>query len=133
MALIALGEKLKELRLRENLTQDELLEKFAISQSAYSLYESGKRRPSYELLLKFAIFYDVSTDYLLGRIPTYYPTERTRVDMSYGKVDLIHTIIEMKDRFCPQVKKYIKFLDFEQTDEADEEKQYEGKKIALAI
>ena len=32
-----------------------------------SRYESGERKPDYEILVKIADFFDVSTDYLLGR------------------------------------------------------------------
>ncbi|WP_449451838.1 helix-turn-helix domain-containing protein [Streptococcus suis] len=34
---------------------------------AYSRYETGKRQPSVDNLVKLAIFYGVSLDYLLGR------------------------------------------------------------------
>lgn len=38
-----------------------------ISFSTYQNYESGKRVPTAEILVKLADFYGVSTDYLLGR------------------------------------------------------------------
>lgn len=38
-----------------------------ISFSTYQNYETGKRIPTADMLLKLADFYNVSTDYLLGR------------------------------------------------------------------
>ena len=60
-----LGDRLKELRLNNGLKQLDLLKKF--NSARYSQYENDKRVPDYELLIKFADFYNVSIDYLLGR------------------------------------------------------------------
>ena len=38
-----------------------------VSFSTYQNYESGKRMPTADILIKLADFYGVSTDYLLGR------------------------------------------------------------------
>ena len=38
-----------------------------ISYNTYQNYETGKRLPTAEMLMKIAKFYGVSTDYLLGR------------------------------------------------------------------
>jgi transcriptional regulator with XRE-family HTH domain len=62
-----LGIRLKELRINSGLKQDDLLKKFSLSSARYSQYETGKRSPDYETLIKFADFYNVSVDYLLGR------------------------------------------------------------------
>jgi transcriptional regulator with XRE-family HTH domain len=58
--------RLKELRISAGLKQDDLLKHFSLSSARYSQYETGKRNPDYELLMKFADFYNVSVDYLLG-------------------------------------------------------------------
>ncbi|MCD5324743.1 helix-turn-helix domain-containing protein [Pontibacillus sp. HN14] len=62
-----IGQKLKYLRQREKLTQGELAEKLNISRGTYAHYELGKRNPDYETLNKIANFYNVSTDFILGR------------------------------------------------------------------
>ncbi|MBR6613142.1 MAG: helix-turn-helix transcriptional regulator [Clostridia bacterium] len=62
-----LGNRLKELRIEHKLQQTELADKFGISQSAVTSYERGVREPNCDLLVKFADYYDVSLDYLLGR------------------------------------------------------------------
>lgn len=68
------GQILRQLRLTRQLTQNEAAENFGISQQTYQKYESGKTEPPYDLLCDFAIFYGVSTDYLLGREPAPPPT-----------------------------------------------------------
>lgn len=62
-----LGEKIKELRIEENLSQKQLAEKLNVTQAAVSKYESNAKHPSYEVLVAIADFFDTTTDYLLGR------------------------------------------------------------------
>ncbi|WP_367783333.1 helix-turn-helix transcriptional regulator [Streptococcus pluranimalium] len=59
-------ERLKKLRLEAGLTQKEIAEKFGIKQPTYAQWESGRTKPKGETLEKFANFFNVSTDYLLG-------------------------------------------------------------------
>lgn len=60
--------KLKELRIKQGMTQKEIANILGISQQAYANYETGKRQPDQEMLLQIANFFDVSVDYLLGRV-----------------------------------------------------------------
>lgn len=60
-------ERLKELRKEAGLTQKQIAEKFGIKQPNYQQWESGKRKPGEETLKKFADFFNVSIDYLLGK------------------------------------------------------------------
>jgi repressor LexA len=62
-----LGEKLKQLRNRKNLTQDEVSRILDINRARYTQYETGTRKPDYEMLVRLAEFYDTSVDNLLGR------------------------------------------------------------------
>lgn len=60
-------KRLKELRKEANLTQKQVAEHFNISQSAYAQWETGKLNPKKETIQMFADFFNVSTDYLLGK------------------------------------------------------------------
>ena len=62
-----IGKRLKELRQEKHLLQKELANKVNLSQQTISLYESGKRQPDYATLERLADFFEVTTDYLLGR------------------------------------------------------------------
>lgn len=64
--MVLLGEKLKKLRIDRKLNQSHLAEMMGLATSAISSYESCSRRPSYEILIKYARIFHVSTDYLLG-------------------------------------------------------------------
>ena len=63
---IILGHRLKELRAEKKLTQKEVAEYLRISSVTDLRYEKEQREPSLELLAELAIFFGVSTDYLLG-------------------------------------------------------------------
>ncbi len=56
--------KLKELRVLNNLTQQEIADKLLIQQTTYCNYEKEKTQPPIELLIKIANFFNVSLDYL---------------------------------------------------------------------
>ncbi len=58
--------RLKELRKNKGISQRELARKVKVSSAMVSDYEAGKRSPTIEVLEKFARFFGVSTDYLLG-------------------------------------------------------------------
>lgn len=59
--------RLRELRDKRHLTQQEVADRLQLSSDAYSLYELGKRQMNYQTLSLLADTYDVSIDYLLGR------------------------------------------------------------------
>ena len=60
-------ERIKELRVEKEFTQDQLSKKLGISQRAYSHFETGTRGIPIEVLIKLADIYRVSLDYLVGR------------------------------------------------------------------
>ncbi|AQR90554.1 HTH-type transcriptional regulator Xre [Clostridium saccharobutylicum] len=61
------SKRLTYLRKESELTQDEISKKLNISRLAYTHYENGTYEPSIQTLELIADFYDVSTDFLLGR------------------------------------------------------------------
>ena len=56
---------LRELRKAKGLSMKEFGSIFGIAESTVSQYETGKRQPDFETLLRFGEFFDVSVDYLL--------------------------------------------------------------------
>lgn len=60
------GEKLKLLRKSRKLTQKELGDQVGLSKAVVSKYENGIGYPSYDVLIRIAQFFNVSTDYILG-------------------------------------------------------------------
>lgn len=62
-----LSDRLKELRLKNNLTQKQMGEVLNCTDRYYQKIEYGNVKPSQENLIKLADYFNVSTDYLLGR------------------------------------------------------------------
>lgn len=60
-------EKIKELRVQNNLSQAQISEVLEIKQPQYHRYESGAREMPIHLMIKLADFYGVSLDYIAGR------------------------------------------------------------------
>ena len=68
---ILLGKRLKELREERGLTQKEISSALNIHSVTYLHYEKDQREPPLKVLAELAIFFDVSTDYLLGLTDEY--------------------------------------------------------------
>ncbi|MFT3952097.1 MAG: helix-turn-helix transcriptional regulator [Oscillospiraceae bacterium] len=62
-----LPDRYADLRVEHGITQTELAKKLGLSKQGISFLESGARKLSAETLNLYADFFDVSTDYLLGR------------------------------------------------------------------
>lgn len=92
------GFILSELRLKKNLSQSELAKILGTTQASVGHWESGRRKLTPEMLVKVAEYFNVSTDYLLGRGALVFVTDdvikfdkalkRNDVVMSYDGVEL---------------------------------------------
>ncbi|MCM3168993.1 MULTISPECIES: helix-turn-helix domain-containing protein [Peribacillus] len=60
-----LGARLKKLRSRQGLSQEELSKILGLTRGTYAHYEINKRQPDYDTLKKIADFFDVTLDYLI--------------------------------------------------------------------
>ena len=61
------SERITNLRTSMSLSQFRLSKEFGISQSAINRYEHNQASVPDDILLKYAEFFDVSADYILGR------------------------------------------------------------------
>ena len=87
-----MGEKLKSLRIEKKLTQKQVADRIGLAISAVSSYESGTRYPSYDVLVKLARIFHVSTDYLLGM------TDKRNIDvtgLSDNEIELVSQLVDM--------------------------------------
>ena len=62
-----LSKRLRDLTTKRNFTQKRVAEGSGIPPETYRRYANGKREPSASLIVALADFFNVSTDYLLGR------------------------------------------------------------------
>ena len=58
--------RLKELRTEKNLTMKELAAAIRVTDGAISNWENGVNEPKISYLIRIAVFFHVSADYLLG-------------------------------------------------------------------
>ncbi len=110
------GEKLKELRKRDHISQQQLAAFLGVAQSTIAMWEKGKNNPEYSSLVKIAEFFSVGSDYLTGhqsiktayRIPVLgyvragIPTEAVEEVLDYE--DVVLTENELKNFFALRIK-----------------------------
>ena len=60
-----IGNRLKALRKKRNLTQQELGAALGVSASTIGMYEQGRREPDHKTLTALCRLFDVSSDYFL--------------------------------------------------------------------
>ena len=62
---MTLGEKITALRIRENLSQEELADKLFVSRQAISRWETNQTLPQIDKIIQLCNFFKISTDELL--------------------------------------------------------------------
>lgn len=65
--MISFGEILTELRQDRKMTQKDLAQAMFVTVGTISNYEHGVHYPDVEKLISLADYFNVTTDYLLGR------------------------------------------------------------------
>lgn len=61
----SIAERIKQIRIENNLTQAQFGKTLAVSQDTVSLWEKGKSLPTAEYLIAIAKTFNVSVDYIL--------------------------------------------------------------------
>ncbi|MGI5848817.1 MAG: helix-turn-helix domain-containing protein [Christensenellales bacterium] len=81
---------LRDLRISNNLTQQELASKLKISKSTVSMYENGKREPDIETFEIIADFFNVDINYLTGNVPVMptYDIKKRRIELDLSIEDM---------------------------------------------
>lgn len=70
--------RLRNLREDKDLTQENIAEIIVCSQTTYSRYETGNIDVPVEVLIKLALFYNTSIDYLTGLTDEKTPYKRSK-------------------------------------------------------
>jgi len=73
-----LDSRLRGLREQSGNQQKDVAESLGISKQVYSNYELGKREPDYGMVVRIAEYFNVSTDYLLGKPDNPAPYSKTK-------------------------------------------------------
>lgn len=90
-----LGKRIKYLREKNNFSQKRLAESLGITNVQLSRYETGDRNPDPDTIKKIADFFEVSTDYLLGRTDN--PSSKNNEDDSNINVAFYDGLKDLDD------------------------------------
>lgn len=86
--MTSFGDRLKNLREKKGLSQQELAKRFNLSQSTIAYYENDKKQPNQNTLQRLADFFEVSVDYLLGRTDDPTPPQRQKIMVAGKEIEL---------------------------------------------
>jgi len=103
-------ERLKQLRIARGWLQKDVASRLNIGRTTYVKYETGHSAPKYEMLLRLAELFGVSTDYLLGKDTEPDQTETTVLlpdDMDFALFGEIQALSDTQKR---DVLQFIQFV-----------------------
>ena len=103
---MAFADTLKRLRLSKGLTQEELANGTGLAKSSISMYESGRRKPSFEVLEAFADFFNVDMNTLWETRPMEQSPASTSGDLPdltpKDEREIMHLMDEMKEKLMQE-------------------------------
>lgn len=106
------GEIIRELRKDKNLTQKELANILDVTNGTISNYEKEEHEPSIEALKKLADYFEVSIDYIIGRIRFNfdYSIMNKNIEGQYTVSDLLNDILDLSMHDTKMVVEYVNLL-----------------------
>ncbi len=99
--------RLRNLRDEHNISGEELGKILNVGKSTVSMWENGKNLPTTTMLEKIASYFNVSTDYLLGKSDVRNNDDIDLDDIEYG---LFTEIKDMSPEMKEQIISYARFL-----------------------
>ena len=88
--------RIKELREKEGLTQEQLAKKAGLSNQSISFYETNRRKPKIETWERLADFFNVSVPYLQGYAKISIPSN-LKFDSKQDAIECIEKIMKALD------------------------------------
>ena len=101
-----IGNRIRLLREEKNIKQEELAKILSVSPSAIGMYERNEREPNDIITLKLAEYFNVSTDYLLGKT-NIRQTERSFKEQ-FGITE--EEYMKLSDKAKNDIKNFIEFM-----------------------
>lgn len=87
--MVDFGNRLKTLRIQNNMTQFQLSQKLGLTKSVISAYENGLRMPSYDVLIAISNIFRVTTDFLLGI------EDKSNIDLSGLSLEEVDALLNL--------------------------------------
>ena len=109
-----LGERLRLLREKNGKTQEDISKVIGTTQQIYSRYETNKTELPVRHLLNLSSYYNVSTDYLLGRIdyPKIAPEFSNSLIQNVTIGDFVCRIDSFNSKSNPLLVDYVNYLTY---------------------
>lgn len=97
-------DELKILMITNKVTQKKFAEEIGISQQTLSNYLNGKTQPDFDLLIKFADYFNVSIDKMLGHKVKYF-FDKSSLTQEQQKI--FEKIKTLSDENCKRATDFI--------------------------
>lgn len=101
-----LGDRLRNAREQKNLTQIDVAKRTGINNKTISNYENNVSSPDPEALKEFAILYETSVDYLVGRAENRDIEDKRNELSNSNSLD----VSGLPEEAVKQVEDYIEFI-----------------------
>ncbi|MEK3688808.1 helix-turn-helix domain-containing protein [Paenibacillus sp. FSL R10-2736] len=105
-----ISKRIKKLRIQNGLTQSQLGDAIGVTKVSISGYESKKRIPDVNTLIRLADYFEVSVDFLIGREGGAYIKDLLKEDRSpyifFGQNNLEEITTEEAQRLKEELEMY---------------------------
>lgn len=106
------GKRIRMLRESKGLTQKEAADALEMPRSTYVHYEDGSNEPKISVLVKLALYYNISVDWLIGNEP------KSESSPPEDKWEALRKSLEMlNDTDLKEVWSFVKFLHWKKSQE----------------
>lgn len=106
MPMTITAKRLRELREKKQVSQDDVSKFLGVERTTYTSYESGRSRPV-RVLNKLAEYYNVSIDYLLGLADLPLPKEVNINTLSDTEKQLIFNFRSLNSKGKEKIIQYV--------------------------
>ena len=106
MPMTITAKRLRELREKKQVSQDDVSKFLGVERTTYTSYESGRSRPV-RVLNKLAEYYNVSIDYLLGLADLPLPKEVNINTLSDTEKQLIFNFRSLNNKGKEKIIQYV--------------------------
>ncbi len=107
------SDKLNELRKTHKISQSQLARIFKLTAGTVCNWEAGRRHPDFTMLLKISDYFNVSTDYLLGKTEWNHIPGNEDIDSNKSQFDAYKApgdLTELTETDIEDIKMFIKHM-----------------------
>lgn len=116
-SMVVIGQRIRALRQKMELTQEDLGKVFNVNKTTISHYEKGERCPSIEMLIRISDYFDVTILYILG-INNIGKSNKKEFRLSDEEIEFVNEIrkISSYESLILNPKKYAKLIEMKISD-----------------